>query len=64
MKIPTKKAAKFIKANDESRVMSGSAKGRGGEGGTYRLLDGRVFELSLEDMQSLPKGYPKWMHHG
>lgn len=54
---PTPKAAEFIKANAESGVISGAAHGPQG-GGTYTLADGRSFDLSLEDMRSMPM--PKW----
>lgn len=57
---PTQKARDFMKANDESPVISGAAFGQGGEGGSYTLLDKRQFSLNLKDCQSLREGYPKW----
>lgn len=57
---PTRKAKAFMKANDESNVVSGAARGEGGQGGTYTLYDGRSFRLTLEDCRSLPEEYPKW----
>lgn len=53
---PTKKAAEFIKANSESGVIAGAARSTGG--GTYTLADGRSFDLSLDDLRSMPM--PKW----
>lgn len=61
MTIPiTKKAKAFMKANDLLPVVEGTAKGNGGQGGIYWLEDRQRFDLSLEDFQSLPEGYPKW----
>lgn len=57
----TRKAAQFVKANTESKVVSGAALGEG-KGGSYTLEDGRSFRLSLEDCRSLPDNYPKWIH--
>ena len=54
---PTKAAAKFIAANAESGVVSGAAFGKG-RGGNYTLADGRSFDLTLEDMRSMPM--PRW----
>lgn len=62
-------AEEFMKANDESLVVSGSTiykKGmprRPGNvwGGRYRLADGRVFALKAEEGRKLPEGYPKWL---
>ena len=51
---------KFIKANDKSPVVEGSAIGRGGEGGRYTLKDGTHFRLPVEVCRELPEGYPKW----
>lgn len=53
---PTPKAAEFIAANAKSGVISGAA--FSGGGGNYTLADGRSFDLSLEDMRSMPM--PKW----
>lgn len=58
MTSPTEKARTFMAANDESKVIAGHA--RLGGGGTYRLQDGRFFDLTIEDARSLPGGYPKW----
>lgn len=54
------KARAFVRANDESLVVSGYAIGNGGEGGVYTLADGRVFRLDLEACRALPENYPKW----
>lgn len=53
---PTKKAGQFMSANKESGVVSGHA--FNGGGGNYRLADGRSFDLTLEDMRSMPM--PRW----
>lgn len=57
---PTENALAFMKANDASDVVEGSAKGPG-RGGYYRLADGRVFELTVADCRSIPDGYPRWL---
>ncbi len=53
---PTKKAAEFMAENKKSIVVSGSAKDGGG--GVYTLKNGKRFDLSLEDMRSMPM--PDW----
>lgn len=58
--MPTKRAEEFMKANDKSIVIAGQAHGNGGKGGIYTLANGRKFDLSLEDCQSLPDEYPNW----
>ena len=50
----------FMKANDESPVVSGAAIGNGGEGGFYTLKNGKSFKLSLDDCRALTPPYPKW----
>lgn len=59
-KKPTKKAKEFMDANDQFKVVEGWAHGNGGLGGCYKLTDGRVFDLDLDDCLSLPYNYPKW----
>lgn len=56
----TTKAEDFMKANDDSPVVSGAAVGKGGQGGYYTLKNGKTFKLSLEDCQALSKTYPRW----
>lgn len=64
MKKPTKNAKLFMTANDQSSVVEGWAhhpdprENKGG--GSYRLEDGRVFALEVEDCRSLPEAYPRW----
>jgi len=53
---PTKKAARFMAENKESHVVSGTAKHGGG--GIYTLKNGKRFDLSLDDMRSMPM--PDW----
>lgn len=61
---PTELAAEFMRANDESPVVEGwvhypdPCQNKGGGG--YRLDDGRVFNLNVEDCRSLPEQYPRW----
>lgn len=51
----------FIKANDESFVMRGYAKGKGGEGAVCTLYNGKRFNLSSKACEQLAElGYPKW----
>lgn len=54
----TEKAKRFIAANANSPVVSGSAKPEGGA--RYRLRDGKVFVLTLAECRSMPM--PKWDH--
>jgi hypothetical protein len=56
----TKKSEEFVEANQQLGVIEGWATGSGGQGGSYKLSDGRVFKLSLEDCLSLPPEYPIW----
>jgi len=60
----TRKARSFMKANDQSPVVSGAAIGEGGQGGFYTLEDGKTFKLLLDDCQALTDGYPRWIHDG
>jgi hypothetical protein len=63
---PTVKAAQFMLANDRSPVVSGAAMHKGEErpenvtGARYTLQDHKSFELSSEDLRSMPREYPKW----
>jgi hypothetical protein len=57
----------FMDANDRSRVVEGWAHGPagvGGLGGSYRLEDGRRFDLPYASTAMLPEGYPFWWHVG
>jgi len=56
----TKKSKEFVQANNEFGVVEGWATGKGGEGGSYKLSDGRIFNLTLKDCQNLPQKYPIW----
>ena len=67
--VPTKAAAAFIAANAKSPVVEGEVKtialpGKGGmiehigDGGRYRLKNGKWYDLSLEDCRSMPM--PRW----
>ena len=55
---PPPKARQFMRANDKSPVIEGSAKSGGG--GYYTLKNKQRWDLSLEDCRSLPEAYPKW----
>ena len=52
------KAQAFIEANILSPVVAGYAHGQGGQGGTYRLKNGKTFKLSKADCEAV--GYPRW----
>lgn len=56
-------AERFIEANTISPVISGYAKGAGGEGGVFTLADGSRWNLSAKDCEevmSVPGDYPRW----
>lgn len=55
-----KNAKAFVKANDESPVVSGHTITLKSGGGQYELQDGRIFRLTAEESRALPHGYPKW----
>jgi hypothetical protein len=52
------KAAAFVAANKKSPVVSGGAKGRGGEGGYYTLKSGKTFNLTADECRDV--GMPRW----
>lgn len=52
------RAEKFIAANKLSPVVSGSARGKGGEGARYTLKNGMTFVLTADDCRKI--GYPRW----
>ena len=56
----TEKAKEFVKANRKHNVISGAAFGKGGEGGSYTLSNGKTFKLSADDCRALPEGFPRW----
>ena len=60
MTTPTKAAKEFMDENDKSKTVEGYANGAA-KGGTYILENGKSFRLTLEDCQSLPDDYPKWL---
>jgi hypothetical protein len=49
------KAERFKAANKESRVVSATVVGLGGEGATYRLADGRTFKLTAAECEAVGK---------
>lgn len=53
------KAELFLRANRISPVVYGSFDPKAGTC-TYRLLDGNLFELSLDDCRRI--GHPRWAH--
>lgn len=53
----TVRARSFLAANAESRVVYGSVTD---VGVTYRLENGKVFNLSRADCQHV--GHPRWAH--
>jgi hypothetical protein len=53
----TANAKRFVAANAASPVVAGIAKGKGGEGAVYILADGKRFELSREECESV---VPRW----
>ena len=60
----TPKAQAFKEANDKSPVYAGRAiepnPNKPAKGGVYTLEDESSWRLSVEDLRSLPEGYPKW----
>lgn len=56
---PTLKAQRFIEANKESPLVYQSTDG---DGCSFRLADGRRFDLSTLDTMSIRDYYPRWRH--
>lgn len=56
---PTLKAQRFIDANQASPLTYMSTDG---DGCSYRLADGRMFELTTLDCLSIRDYLPRWRH--
>lgn len=58
---PTRKAQSFINANEASPLVYQSYDEKTGIT-TFRLSDGKRFELSAGDTASIREYLPKWLH--